>query len=193
MLQELEDMSGQLARLELSLRRQLHIAALGGVEASSEVRLFNLYFQNYYKDAFKRLSNSQRLSYQLIHGLVDAFNRDLELFPQYVRAVVEQIQTSSPDERERLGRLWVDRMAATYTSIRTLQWHVAYHLDNKANPALDLLGPTHKTYAEYQKTIDGDIKKIVESSKTTSLADFQFETGIGDRMTLPDRGSDKKE
>src|SRR5438876_8751746 len=65
LLTELQDIQDQLQRVLMIHGRQLQIYALKGIDPSASLPVQNMYFKQYFKEAFAHLNREQRISYQL--------------------------------------------------------------------------------------------------------------------------------
>lgn len=75
LLTELEDIQDQLQRVITIHSRQLQIFGLQGMEPSAALPIHNMFFRQYFKEAFAHLNRAQRISYQLIHATLEDLNR----------------------------------------------------------------------------------------------------------------------
>lgn len=174
LLTELEDIDEQLRRVILIHSRQLQIFALNGIEPTASLPVQNLFFKQYFKDAFSHLERQQRISYQLIHGSLDVLNKRNEELAAFADRLFDEHMTK-PEERglPPVHKAWGDRVTVLFKMAKNLRWHIAYHLDNPAYPELDYQGEVHKSYLKFQHKIDQEIKDIIENAKKLNRDDFE--------------------
>jgi len=166
LLNELVDVKEQTHRIILMYARKLQIYAVRGVEPTASIPVYNMFFKQYYKDVFSYLNRDQRLSYQLIHGLLDALNKRNEDFINSTAEIYKLLKkTEENSEKLSLGDAWGDEVTSVFKMAKDLLWHVEYHLKNAKNPTLDISGPMHNSYIEFQKELDKDVKNIIEGAK----------------------------
>lgn len=172
--EELEDIREQMNRVSLLYTRQLQIYALKGIDPSSTIPISNYFFKQYYKDAFSRLSRSQRLSYQLIHASLDSFNKQNESFLKFAEDAYRKFK-GKKDETEflRVLELWGDQVIVLYKYVMEIIWHIDYHLQHREDPKFDLGGTMHKAYSKFSQELDQEIKNILEKAKELKLEDFE--------------------
>ncbi|MCC6345683.1 MAG: hypothetical protein IT388_00690 [Nitrospirales bacterium] len=176
LLKELEDIKEQLRRLLMIYHRQLQVYALEGIDPGVPIPVPNLFFKQYYKDVFSRLKREQRLSYQLIHGMIDTLNSENADFLKFTKQTVEDLKhlhLKKNPEFSRAVDLWGDRVMALYSTTRETIWHIECHLKKPHCPALDLMGPMHKSYVQFVDEVNQEMKKIIESAKGLKREDFE--------------------
>lgn len=173
LLHELEDIKEQMHRVLILYARQLQIYALNGIEPSASIPIYNMFFKQYYKDVFSRLNRDQRRSYQLIHASLDTLNKKNEDFAKFTGEIYKDLKDSKDDTAiQRAVGLWGDEVTVLYMTAKEVLWHVDYHLKNKRNPALDLMGPMHKSYLKFAEELRHEVKKIIEQGKNLNREDF---------------------
>ena len=74
LVEVVKDLRRELQRTKLFYARALQIYGRKGIEASVPSRLSNHIFRNYYKDAVLGLNANQRISFQMIHSLIEGIN-----------------------------------------------------------------------------------------------------------------------
>lgn len=173
LLHELEDIKEQMHRVLMLYARKLQIYALNGIEPSASIPIYNMFFKQYYKDVFSRLNHNQRYSYQLIHASLDTLNKKNEDFAKFTEKICKDLKDSKDDTAiQRAVGLWGDEVTVLYMTAKEVLWHVVYHLKNKRNPALDLMGPMHKSYLKFEEELRNEVKKIIEQGKNLNREDF---------------------
>ena len=174
LLTELDDIYEQLHRVELIHHRQLQIYALGGIEGSASLPIQNTFFKQYYKEAFRYLSRSQRISYQLIHASLDALNDANMKLHDFNRQIIDEYRATQTDNA-KLGDLerWGEKVTQLYKSTMILKWYIRYHLDQEEIPIYDINGPFHKSYIQLEKDLDGKVKSIIDGAKSLERNNFE--------------------
>lgn len=163
---ELEDINAQLDRVLLIHRRHLQVFALKGMEPSSSLPLQNMFFRQYYKDAFSHLNREQRISYQLIHAQLEHLNTLTNYLTDHYSEFFKQ-NTTEPDEKKTLVaiELWGEYVTAIYKTAKALKWHIDYHLTNRDKPTFDLMGPMHESYVKFEQNTDDEVKAVITGAK----------------------------
>ena len=174
LLTELEDIQDQLQRVVLIHSRQLQIFSLKGMEPTASLPIPNMFFKQYFKEAFSHLNRSQRISYQLIHVSLENLNKKNEDLAKFTEESYKDLRTR-PDEQKNLSviELWGDRVIALYKTAMDVRWHIAYHLRNPESPAFDLMGPMHESYVKFEHELDQEVKDIIEKAKKLKKEDFE--------------------
>jgi hypothetical protein len=174
LLTELEDIQDQLQRVVMIHSRQLQIFALKGMEPTAALPVLNMFFRQYFKEAFSYLNRSQRISYQLIHANLENLNKKNEDLAKFAEESCKDIKTQ-PDDKKTLAitDVWGDRVVALYKITMDVRWHIAYHLRNPKSPAFDLMGPMHESYVKFEQELDQEVKLIIEKAKTLKMEDFE--------------------
>lgn len=174
LLTELEDIQDQLQRVVLIHSRQLQIFAHKGMEPTAALPVQNMFFKQYFKEAFSHLNRSQRISYQLIHASLDNLNKKNEDLATFAEESYKDLKTK-PDEQKgpSIIEVWGDRVIALYKTAQEVRWHIAYHLRNPKSPVFDLRGPLHESYVKFQQELDQEVKVIIEKAKTLKREDFE--------------------
>lgn len=174
LLTELEDIEAQLQRVVMMHSRQLQIYANKGIEPAVSLPIENMFFRQYFKEAFAHLTREQRISYQLIHSTLDTFNKKSEAISSLLEEFHKQ-HTTAPDEQRLLAtiNIWGDRVIAAYKTAMDVRWHIAYHLRNPQRPTFDINGPMHESYLKFAQELDDDVKLIMEKAKGIKREDFE--------------------
>ena len=174
LLTELKDIQDQLERVILIHHRQLQIFAHKGIEPTAALPIENMYFKQYFKEAFSHLNRSQRLSYQIIHSSLESLNKknkDLEKFTEETCAKL----ITFPHEPIALSsvNMWGDRVISLFKTGNDVRWHIQYHLRNLKSPTFDIYGAMHESYLKYDRELDEEVKLIIEGAKKFNKADFK--------------------
>lgn len=174
LLTELEDIDAQLQRVVVMHSRQLQIYANKGIEPAVSILIENMFFRQYFKEAFAHLNREQRISYQLIHSTLDTFNKKSEAIGSFLEEF-HKLHTTAPDEQRTLAAInvWGDRVIASYKTAMDVRWHIAYHLRNPKSPAFDINGPMHESYLKFEQELDDEVKLILEKAKGIKREDFE--------------------
>jgi hypothetical protein len=174
LVEELKDLLRELQRTKLAYARALQIYALKGIEARVPSRLNNHIFRNYYKDAVLGLNSNQRISFQMIHSLIEGINDgagEVGKLAGELHTKNTLANSSGPTEND--GQLWGSMLRAEYTNVAAAEWQVRYHLENFRSPDLAPYTEHHKRYLDYLDTVARDIDQILKSAKTLRREDFE--------------------
>ena len=95
LLTELQDIQEQLQRIELIHARHLQVFALEGLEPSAALPVHNMFFKQYFKEAFTYLNRAQRNSYQLIHASLENLNRKNEELARFTEEAYKEFLMAS--------------------------------------------------------------------------------------------------
>jgi hypothetical protein len=172
---ELHDIQDQLQRVVLIHSRQLQIFALNGMEPSAALPVPNMFYKQYFKEAFSHLNREQRISYQLIHASLENLNKQNESLAKFFEESYKDLRIS-PDDNKRLStiKVWGDRVIALYKITMDIRWHINYHLENPESPAFDIMGSMHESYLKFQQELDQNVKDIIENAKKQlKIEDFE--------------------
>lgn len=174
LLAELEDIQDQLQRVVLIHTRQLQIHALKGIEPTAALPVQNMFFRQYFKEAFSYLNRSQRISYQLIHASLESLNKKNDDLVTFTERLYDDLRKNL-DEKQRLSAFdaWGERVVALYKTVMELRWHLAYHLRNPKSPAFDVMGPMHENYVKFEQELDQNVKEIMEKAKNLKREEFE--------------------
>lgn len=186
LLTELEDIQDQLRRVIMIHGRQLQIFALKGMELNAALPVLNMFFKQYFKEAFSHLNRSQRLSYQLIHSSLENLNKMNEGLAKFAEESYKDLKTE-PDKQKTLPLFeeWGDRVVGLYKTAMDVHWHITYHLRNPKSPVLDFMGPMHESYLKFEHELDQEVKLIIEKAKILKKEDFEK---IYDAKSFANRG-----
>ncbi|MFM0231080.1 hypothetical protein [Paraburkholderia sediminicola] len=173
LLTELEDIENQLQRVAMIHTRQLQIFALKGMEPTAALPVQNMFFKQYFKEAFSHLNRSQRVSYQLIHSSLDNLNKMQEGLAKFAEESYNEIKTEPDQKTQRMIEMWGDRVIALYKTTMDVRWHIDYHLRNPKCPTFDLMGRMHESYVKFEHELDQEVRLIIERAKTFKKEDFE--------------------
>ncbi len=174
LLTELEDLEAQLQSVVVMHIRHLQIYANKGMEPAASLPIQNMFFRQYFKDAFSHLNREQRISYQLIHSTLENLNNKHETMAKLLEEFHEK-HTTSPDDERTLATInvWGDRVIAAYKTAMVVRWHIAYHLRNPKTPGFDFKGPMHESYLKFEQELDDEVKLILEKAKGIKREEFE--------------------
>jgi hypothetical protein len=164
LLEELSDLQSELDRTLLFYSRQLQIYALKGIEYSIPSLLSNYIFKNYYKDAVLSLNQQQRISFQLIHTLVESINSDI--------LEHEKLSKDIKETAEQNGKEWGNRVICQFKNIASALWHIKYHLTKPTSPSLLTHGIEHEQYLQYLESVDKKIAELIEAAQKLDKNEF---------------------
>ena len=173
LLEELKDVKIQTARLLTFYGRQLQIYGSEGVGASSSVGIANPIYENYYKTALLSLNQDQRLSFQMIHSIVNHANRQLDQFEQLTESLQKDFAENGATTAFSVGgKRWGEAAKAAYLTVGSLQWHVIHHLRSPKLPSLSVGGEIHRTYLQFCESLREEADRTIESGKSIDREKF---------------------
>jgi len=172
---ELSDIQNQLQRISVRGARQLQVASLKGMEPSSSLPVANMFYTQYFKDAFAHLNREQRISYQLIHSSLESLNTQNESLIQFFEESYKDLCIFPDDEKkEAIIKVWRDRVIASYKNTMIIRWHINYHLNKPESPSFDIMGEMHESYVKFLSDLDQDVKEIMKNAKNKlNIKDFE--------------------
>src|SRR3546814_5345045 len=161
--------------------RQLQIVGAQGIGNTTSTCISNPIFKNYYKDALLSLTQDQRLSFQMIHSLVDQVNSGIEELKTLTTEIQNEHAENGMSERIiKAGGIWAEKVKAEYSHCASLQWQVKYHLENQGGPDLSPFTKAHENFCRYLEQADVEADKLLEGGKAIDRSKF-------DRKYNPDR------
>lgn len=170
LLEELDE----LERTLLIYSRMLQIYALKGIDNGSASPLTNHIFKNYYKEAVLSLNKLQRISYQLIHTLVDGANNGMEELREITASLQEKgILEGAKSISEKEGDRWGKKVICAFNNVAAAIWHIRYHLANSKNPDLSAYTKSHEAYLKYLENVENHVSEIIEKAKTFPREKFE--------------------
>jgi len=174
LLIELEDIRAQLDRMQLYNKRNLLFYALKGLPNEGFPSIHNLFFRQYFKDVFGKLNREQRISYQLIHSLLDNLNQQQALLMSFFEKKYEvRNGPANSEDGHKILREFGDRVIAIHRNTMEVFWHTTYHLRNREKPELDYQGAVHETYLRFLEDVEIDIRKTIEGASTIKREDLE--------------------
>ncbi|BDU75733.1 hypothetical protein METESE_06910 [Mesoterricola sediminis] len=51
-------------------------------------------------------------------------------------------------------------------------WHIEYHLSNPYEPHIDVLGPMHKAYVQFQEKLESEVEELLSRAKEIDPKEF---------------------
>jgi hypothetical protein len=174
LLIELHDIQDQLRRVQFIHTRQLQIFALNGMEPSAALPIQNMFFKQYYREAFSRLNREQRISYQLIHSSLENLNYRNEELAKFAGEAYKDLRMS-PDDKKKVStiEIWGDRVIVLYKTTMDIRWHIDYHIHNPKCPTFDIMGPMHESYVKFQQELDEEVAEIMKKARELKREDFE--------------------
>lgn len=173
LLQELNDIDAEVGRLYFHYARQLEIHGAQCVSAETMVGLSHPIFSYYYKDAVLSLNQKQRISFQLIHLLVDSVNDGLNTLRRESSEIYAANSNGGmTDALAKRCAHWGDIAKSQFLNCASLQWQVRFHLANSRNPDLSPYTEYHKRYLVFLQKIQEKADEFVANGKTIDRNQF---------------------
>lgn len=171
LLTELQDVKDILQRSVNIYGRSLQISAKQGIDPTTALPVPNMYFQHYFKQAFSSLNREQRISYQLIHALLDSLNKKNEELGKFFEERCNNLRYSTDDANDRKVRAeWKERITLLYKLTHEVLWHIVYHMRYPESPALE---PVRNDYLAFLKELEAKVVAINEGAKTIPRQEFE--------------------
>lgn len=172
--EELKDLDRETTRILYYHARNLQLYGAQGIGEAGMIGLSNQIYSNYYKDALLSLNQNQRISLQMIHGLVAAQNDILREIDETNSAVRKNHRENGLTEAtvkggENLGEL----TKHGYSNCAIIKWHIDLHLKRKQSPDLSPNTEDHEIYLKYLESIVKEMQKTIESGKTVPKESFE--------------------
>ncbi len=136
---------------------------------------YSSFYNQYFKDAFAHLNREQRISYQLIHSSLESLNtQNVSLIQFFEESYKDLCISPDDDKKERIIKVWRDRVIALYKNTMIIRWHIDYHLNNPESPSFDIMGAMHESYVKFLSDLDQDVKEIMKNAKDKlNIKDFE--------------------
>ncbi len=174
LLIELEDIRAQLDRMQLHNKRNLQFYALQGIPNEGSLPIQNLFFRQYFKDVFGKLNREQRISYQLIHSLLDTNNEQQAALVSFFEKNYEvRHGPANSENAHKVLREFGDRAIAAQRGTMKVLWHIEFHLRNREKPGLDFKGPVHESYLRFLEEVEDDIRKTIDGAANLKRDDLE--------------------
>lgn len=174
LLEELRDIEREIERVQLFYSRQLQIVGAQGIGNESTTGISNPIFKNYYKEALLSLNQNQRISFQMIHSLVDQVNTGIdELKKLTIQIRNEHFESGLTEKIVKAGKAWGEKVKAEFAHSASLQWQIKYHLDNHSGPDLSPFTKAHGDFCRHLEQADVEAAKLIESGKNIDRSKFE--------------------
>lgn len=162
LIEELHDIHKESRRLLGFHAHVLEQAGAGCIGNSAVISIANPIFRNYYKDALLGLNQSQRLSYQRIHNIVEIIDSDIIELKKLTNEI-QRHHYQNDEDLKIFEEFWKEKIRNGYKHCAILDWHVKHHLDSKHNPDLTPGTAAHTSYQAYVNQIDETIEEFIVS------------------------------
>lgn len=173
LLEELTDLDTEINRLYFFYARQLEIHGAMGVSSESAAGLSNPIYRNYYKDAILSLNQKQRISYQMIHSLVDLVNVGIsDLRQKSSEIYAKNASGGMTKELAKTCEAWGRVARAQFHSCASLQWQIRFHLQNKDGPDLRPYTEHHEKFLIYLQDVQKKADEFIANGKTIDRSKF---------------------
>ncbi|HEV2538526.1 MAG TPA: hypothetical protein VGU03_02355 [Frateuria sp.] len=174
LIEELKDIDRESTRLLYFHGRNLQLYGAQGFVESAAIGVSNPIFSNYYKDVLLHLNQSQRISFQMIHGLVGTQNFMLNQIENLCSVMRKEHRTNGLSAEflrctEELGEL----TKHGYSNCAIIKWHIDFHLNNQDAPNLSPGTEDHRAYLQYLESVIKEMNQTIESGKTISKEKFE--------------------
>lgn len=171
--EELKDLEVETTRILYSYARALQLYALNGIEPSAVVGLSNPIYTSYYKDALLALRQKQRISLQLIHGLVAVHNKTLERYQDRNEEVIKDFRDNGlTDKTSKAAEELITMVKHGYSNCAIIKWHIRHHLNHK-NPDLSVGTEHHKEYLKFMESVSEEIERTISSGSLIPREKFE--------------------
>ena len=172
--EELKDLDREASRLLYYHGRNLQLFGAQGIGDSGMVGLSNPIFANYYKDALLSLNQNQRISLQMIHGLVASQNEVLVEIDQVNAAARKDfLENGASEKTAKFGQSLGELAKQGYSNCAIIKWHIDFHLKRNPNPDLSPETADHKMYLKYLDLVSKEIEKTINSGKAVPKEKFE--------------------
>ena len=171
--EELTDLDKAIDRIIVFYARNIQMYGARIIGNSTVAGLSNPIFTNYYKDGLISLNQKQRISYQLIHSLVEMINSGIINLCD----TTSKIHSSySPDEKRKEIQKscdnWGEKAKSEFLNCAALQWQIRFHILHKKNPDLKPYTKDHQTFLQYLKSAQEKADEYMASGKELDAESF---------------------
>jgi hypothetical protein len=174
LIEELEELQTELNRTLIIYSRQLQLYSLQCIDNGCATPLSNHIFKNYYKDVVLVLNKNQRISFQLIHTLIENINiRIKELDKVTCDLQKKHILEGEGSISNTECKSWGEAIKVEFHNVSMATWHIKFHLDNPESPDLSPYTKEHEQYLHYLESVDKKVQKIMEEAKSLNKKDFE--------------------
>lgn len=162
LLTELEDIRYRLSQMADGYARSLQFYAHKATHSTFPAKLSHPFYLKHYTDVFLKLNHAQRNSYELIHNMVEALNRVIDIEADLITKFTKEYD-------EDLFEKWGNTLKAQYENIHLLWWHINFHLSAPDNPNLIEMHPEDRKHLDQNTEIAcKHIIKIISDAKKFS-------------------------
>lgn len=183
--EELKDLDKEAMRLVYFHQRNLQLYGGKRICEGGMLGLANPIYTHYYKDAVLSLNQNQRISFQLIHGLIAAQNVILAEINKANTDVLRDHRTNGPNNATVTGGEILGELAKDgYSNCSIIKWHIDFHMKHKSNPDLSPNTKAHDMFLKYLDKIVIETQKTIDSGKTIPKENydkFYFESTVEPR------------
>ena len=173
LFEELTDLDAEINRLYFFYARQLEIHGAMGVSSESVAGLSHPIYRDYYKDALLSLNQKQRISYQMIHSLVDLVNVGIsDLRQKSSEIYAKNASGGMTKELAKSCDAWGKAARAQFESCASLQWQIRFHLQNKDGPDLRPYTESHEQYLIFLQDVQKKADEFIANGKTIDRGKF---------------------
>jgi len=174
LIEELHDLEAEIKRLQIFYSRQLQIVGAQGIGNECATGITNPIFKNYYKDALLSLNQKQRISFQMIHSLVDQVNSGIDELKKLTSEIhKEHFENGLTEKIVKAGKAWGEKVKAEYSHCASLQWQITYHLANQSGPDLSPFTKAHEDFCRYLEQAEVEADKLIQSGKSIDRTKFE--------------------
>lgn len=174
LLEELEDIESQLRDTLTNYFYKLRVFATGGIDSGVVHPISDLFFKQYFRDTFSRLSRPQRMSYQLIHAKLDFINREIENIAGVVAEADKDLRKNSDAQQFSSHlELWGERVSMVFRTAQELRWHIGKHLTFPDHPSTYFIGDELEKYNTFMLQVVTEVRKILANAETYKREDFE--------------------
>lgn len=167
LLWELENLLPQLDTIHFQLRDAIYELTLGVWDQTVPMNLSNPVFINSYKDVCSHFNAAQAFSFGLIHGTVERINRLNE-------RISDLCDEGAKKPSGELVRTALQKAAAQYENVRTLEWHVRYHLKYSDNPELiEQTNDARRQFVAAKNQIKDDLHALIAKANEADSHEFR--------------------
>jgi hypothetical protein len=154
--------------------RDLQIYGANAVGDGVATGLSNHIFKNFYKDALLSLSQKQRISYQLIHSLVDSANLGINEFRDLTMKLHDEYLANRLSKKfTKTSKVWGEKAKNEFKNCAALRWQIQFHLTQSQNPDLSPFAKHHEEYLRYLEGIELEVKALIKSGESIPLENFR--------------------
>jgi sRNA-binding regulator protein Hfq len=165
LVEELEDIHDRLSNIRRSYERSIQIYALNGIEMSAQLPIPHKIYDKYFVDIALKLGASQRKSFSLIHGYVEAINSG-------IRRVEEKCISATVDKCQSNLHEWGNLIKTQHHNTTIACWHLTLHLNNKGMPYLGEPGSeAHTAMLREIKNNNKHIDELIEDARKNLTKD----------------------